>query len=106
MGQAPALGGAAEGVAVVAHELQAGRGGGVGVELPAGVRRRDVAVEHTRARVQFGRPIGAFQAVKHACADMYVEVESARATAHHRDLLIAHIPTGAEGGRLAMRSRT
>jgi alkylation response protein AidB-like acyl-CoA dehydrogenase len=46
-------------------------------------RMMEVAVEHARTRVQFGRPIGAFQAVKHACADMYVDVESARATAHH-----------------------
>ncbi|SEF58357.1 Acyl-CoA dehydrogenase [Thermomonospora echinospora] len=46
-------------------------------------RMMELAVEHARTRVQFGRPIGAFQAVKHACADMYIDVESARATAHH-----------------------
>lgn len=40
-------------------------------------------VAHVKDRVQFGRPIGAFQAVQHACAHMYVEVESARAAAHH-----------------------
>ncbi|WP_106401683.1 acyl-CoA dehydrogenase family protein [Actinocorallia populi] len=43
----------------------------------------DVVVAHVKDRVQFGRPIGAFQAVQHACAHMYVEVESARAAAHH-----------------------
>ncbi|RAY16268.1 acyl-CoA dehydrogenase [Actinomadura craniellae] len=43
----------------------------------------DTAVEHARARIQFGRPIAAFQAVKHACADMYVEVESARSAAYY-----------------------
>ncbi|GAA3978931.1 acyl-CoA dehydrogenase family protein [Actinomadura viridis] len=46
-------------------------------------RMMETAVGHARERVQFGRPIGAFQAVKHACADMYVEVESARAAAQH-----------------------
>jgi alkylation response protein AidB-like acyl-CoA dehydrogenase len=35
-------------------------------------------VEHARARVQFGRPIGTFQAVSHMCAEMLVDLESAR----------------------------
>lgn len=38
----------------------------------------DMAVDHARTRHQFGRPIGSFQAVKHRCADMLVQVESAR----------------------------
>ena len=39
----------------------------------------ETAAEHARTRVQFGRPIGQFQAVKHRCADMLVAVEAARA---------------------------
>jgi len=31
---------------------------------------RDLATEHAKNRVQFGKPIGAFQAIKHKCADM------------------------------------
>jgi len=38
---------------------------------------RDAAVAHATTRVQFGRPIGAHQAVKHACADMAVRAEAA-----------------------------
>lgn len=38
----------------------------------------DLAVEHARTRTQFGRPIGAYQGVKHALADVYVAVERAR----------------------------
>jgi alkylation response protein AidB-like acyl-CoA dehydrogenase len=38
----------------------------------------DGAVAHARDRVQFGRPIGSFQAVQHLCADALVSVESAR----------------------------
>ncbi|MCM2427874.1 acyl-CoA dehydrogenase family protein [Streptomyces sp. RKAG337] len=37
-----------------------------------------MAVQHARQREQFGRPIGAFQAVKHLCADMLVRLEMAR----------------------------
>ncbi|MET0132109.1 MAG: acyl-CoA dehydrogenase family protein [Kibdelosporangium sp.] len=42
----------------------------------------DMTVEYTKARVQFGRPIGSFQALKHRMADMYVLVETARSIAY------------------------
>ena len=38
----------------------------------------DMAVAHARGRVQFGRPIGSFQAVQHRLADVLVGVEAAR----------------------------
>ena len=41
-------------------------------------RAMDMAVEHARTREQFGRAIGAYQAVSHRCADMLIDVESAR----------------------------
>jgi alkylation response protein AidB-like acyl-CoA dehydrogenase len=43
----------------------------------------DMAVDYAKTRVQFGRPIGSFQAVKHTCADLLIEVESARSAAYH-----------------------
>jgi len=39
----------------------------------------EAAAEHARTRVQFGRPIGQFQAVKHRVAEMLVALEAARA---------------------------
>ncbi|MEU8540964.1 acyl-CoA dehydrogenase [Streptomyces sp. NPDC048717] len=42
-------------------------------------RALDTAAEHARTRVQFGRPIGKFQGIKHLCADMLVRLEQARA---------------------------
>jgi alkylation response protein AidB-like acyl-CoA dehydrogenase len=41
----------------------------------------DTAVEYSRVREQFGRPIGAFQAVKHLCAEMLETSESVTAAA-------------------------
>ncbi|MCU1590114.1 MAG: acyl-CoA dehydrogenase domain protein [Frankiales bacterium] len=41
----------------------------------------DTATSYAKTREQFGRPIGAFQAVKHLCADMLVRAEQAAATA-------------------------
>jgi alkylation response protein AidB-like acyl-CoA dehydrogenase len=41
-------------------------------------RAMDMSVEYARTRQQFGRPIGAYQAVSHRCADMLIDVESAR----------------------------
>jgi len=42
----------------------------------------DMAVDYAKQRVQFGRPIGSFQAIKHKCANMLVQVESARSSAY------------------------
>jgi len=38
----------------------------------------EIAAEYAKVRIQFDQPIGSFQAVKHRCAQMYVETESAR----------------------------
>ncbi|EKF21648.1 acyl-CoA dehydrogenase, C-terminal domain protein [Mycolicibacterium hassiacum DSM 44199] len=43
----------------------------------------DMAVEYAKVRVQFGKPIGSFQAIKHKCADMLLAVESARSAAYY-----------------------
>ena len=50
--------------------------------LGSASRALDLSVEHAKDRVQFGRPIGSFQAVKHRCADMLVDVEGMRSTVY------------------------
>jgi alkylation response protein AidB-like acyl-CoA dehydrogenase len=49
----------------------------------------EASVEHAKQRVQFGQPIGSFQAVKHRCADMLVDVEGMRSTVYHAAWSIA-----------------
>jgi len=41
-------------------------------------RALEMAVEYAKAREQFGKPIGSFQAVKHLCAEMVSEIEPSR----------------------------
>ena len=43
----------------------------------------DMAVEYAKLRQQFGRPIGSFQAIKHKCASMLVELEATRSAVYY-----------------------
>jgi len=52
-------------------------------QLGGAERCLDMAVAYATERVQFGRPIGSFQAIKHKCADMLVLVESARSAVYY-----------------------
>ena len=43
----------------------------------------EMAVDYAKTRYQFGRPIGSYQAIKHRCANMLMQVEHAKSTAYH-----------------------
>jgi alkylation response protein AidB-like acyl-CoA dehydrogenase len=49
----------------------------------------EMSVQYAKDRVQFGRPIGSFQAIKHKCADMLVAVESAKSAAYYAGWAVA-----------------
>ncbi|MFL6024189.1 MAG: acyl-CoA dehydrogenase family protein [Marmoricola sp.] len=49
----------------------------------------ELAVEHAKVREQFGRPIGSFQAIKHKCAHLLLEVESGRSATGHASAALA-----------------
>jgi alkylation response protein AidB-like acyl-CoA dehydrogenase len=51
--------------------------------LGAADRVLEMTVAYAKDRVQFGRPIGGFQAVKHRCADMLVDVEGMRSATYY-----------------------
>src|ERR1019366_4320855 len=67
----------------------------------AGVARwcLDTASEYAKVRVQFGRPIGQFQAIKHALADMLVAVEQTAAVAWDAATAASH--DGSDAGTAA-----
>ena len=57
----------------------------------------DMTVEYAKQRVQFGRPIGSFQAVQHHCADMATEVECSRYMAYQAVWRVSEgLPAAAE----------
>ena len=65
----------------------------VAIEQVGGAQRcLDMSVEYAKVRVQFGRPIGSFQAIKHKCADMLIDVESARSAAYYASGIAADGP--------------
>ncbi|HUA94347.1 MAG TPA: acyl-CoA dehydrogenase family protein, partial [Acidimicrobiales bacterium] len=68
----------------------------------------EVATEHARTRVQFGRPVGQFQGVKHKLADLLSRVEQMTATAWDAALALdgddpvqAHLSSAAAGALAA-----
>jgi alkylation response protein AidB-like acyl-CoA dehydrogenase len=56
---------------------------------------RDLSVAYAKVREQFGKPIGSFQAIKHACVDMALRCEAARAQAAFASLALLHRPATA-----------
>jgi alkylation response protein AidB-like acyl-CoA dehydrogenase len=54
-----------------------------------------MAVEYAKVRRQFGSPIGRFQGVKHRCAEMLVDVESARSLVYYGGWAVEHDPKAA-----------
>ena len=68
-------------------------------QIGAAERCLELTVEYTKSRVQFGRPVGSFQALKHRMADLYVAVAAARAVVS--DACDDPTPTNAATARLA-----
>lgn len=66
-------------------------------QVGAASRCLDLTVAYTKDRVQFGRPIGSFQALKHRMSDLYVKVSAARSIVN--DAIADPTPTNASLAR-------
>jgi alkylation response protein AidB-like acyl-CoA dehydrogenase len=78
--------------------LERGAVGAAAEMLGAARRCLDMAVEYAKVREQFGQPIGSFQAIRHKCADMLLEVENSHSATYYAAWALA---SGAEDGALA-----
>ena len=77
------IAGGEEAERVIGHALQVGAALLAVEQVGAAQHLLDLSVEYAKSRLQFGRQIGSFQAVKHKLADMLVDLEHARSTAYH-----------------------
>jgi len=72
------IGSPGAGRAVLEHTLDVAAIALAAEQLGGAQRALDMAVGYAKVRQQFGRAIGSFQAIKHRCADLLLEVESLR----------------------------
>ncbi|MGY2083988.1 acyl-CoA dehydrogenase family protein [Blastococcus sp. SYSU DS0539] len=92
------LAGPEESARVVTHALTVGAVLLAAEQVGVAQHLLDLGVAYAAQRLQFGRPIGSFQAVKHRLADMLVEVEHARSAAYHAAWAV---PDGSDDPALA-----
>jgi alkylation response protein AidB-like acyl-CoA dehydrogenase len=56
----------------------------IAAEMMGGAQKvLEMSVEYAKVRVQFGRPIGSFQAVQHKCANMMIDIEGAKSAVYY-----------------------
>jgi alkylation response protein AidB-like acyl-CoA dehydrogenase len=83
------IGAEGEAAAVLAGTLDVAAIALAAEQLGGAQRALDMAVEYAKTRRQFGRAIGSFQAVKHRCADLLLEVESLRSAVGYAAAAVA-----------------
>jgi alkylation response protein AidB-like acyl-CoA dehydrogenase len=87
--QATLVGELGAGTAVLSRTLDVAAIAQAAEQLGGAQRALNMAVEYLKVRHQFGRPIGSFQALKHRCADLLLEVESLRSAVQYAAAAVA-----------------
>jgi alkylation response protein AidB-like acyl-CoA dehydrogenase len=77
------LGAAGAAASILDSLLRRGAVGAAAMMLGAARRCLEMSVEYAKVREQFGQPIGSFQAIRHRCAEMLLEVENAHAATYY-----------------------
>jgi len=83
------IGSPGDGAAVLSRTLDVAAIAQAAEQLGGAQRALDMAVGYAKVRHQFGRPIGSFQAIKHRCADLLLEVESLRSAVQYAAAAVA-----------------
>ena len=83
LGADAVVGAPGQGAALLASLLRRGAVGAAAEMLGAARRCLDMAVDYAKVREQFGQPIGSFQAIRHKCAEMLLEVENSHAATYY-----------------------
>jgi len=77
------LSGSTDATSEIKHVIALGAAMLAAEQVGGAQRCLELSTEYAKTRLQFGRPIGSFQAIKHKCADMLVETEFARSAAYN-----------------------
>jgi alkylation response protein AidB-like acyl-CoA dehydrogenase len=83
------IGAPGDGTAILNRVLDVGAIALAAEQLGGAQRALDTVVAYAKVRHQFGRPIGSFQAIKHRCADLLLEVESLRSAVAYAAAAVA-----------------
>lgn len=83
------IGAPGEAAAILSRTLDVAAVALAAEQLGGAQRALDMAVAYAKIRHQFGRPIGSFQAIKHRCADLLLEVESLRSAVGYAAAAVA-----------------
>jgi alkylation response protein AidB-like acyl-CoA dehydrogenase len=88
--------GPGDGFGAIAVVLDAAAVAHLAYTVGAAEQALELTVQHAKDREQFGRPIGAFQAVAHRCAEMRAEIDACRYLAFRAAWALEHTTTPAE----------
>ena len=92
VGASAVLGEVGEAGPALAATLSRARAALAAEQLGGAEAALEIATEHAKTRIQFDRPIGSFQAVKHRLADMMVATEAARSAAYYAACAVDELP--------------
>jgi alkylation response protein AidB-like acyl-CoA dehydrogenase len=95
--QSQVLGEAGQGWSIVGQLMEHGAVAKCAEMVGIAQQAFDLSVNYAKTRVQFGRPIGSFQAIKHKLANMVIDVDGSRYVTYHAAWLLSEgLPAGRE----------
>lgn len=88
--QTDVIGAAGSGWNILSEVIDRGKVMLAGEMMGGAQKVLEMTVDYSKVRVQFGRPIGSFQAVQHKCANMMIDVEGAKSAAYYASWAVSN----------------